>query len=80
VFEAKSRKLAQSFVHLTGSLQSSLHAKSEMTKQHMELYHKSVNELCETVKDSVDTMDQFVLHCEDINEQLKQARTMYNDM
>lgn len=53
---------------------------SGMTNQYMEVYQKSVFNTCDTVDEDVKTMNEFVQKCEELNQQLKQARVMYHDM
>lgn len=78
--DQKSRFLCENLAHLTGSLRSALHATSGMSRAYMELYEKSMLQFCDTVDGSVESMQDHVDRCTEMNQQLHDMKRLHAEM
>jgi len=80
VLEIKAQQLSESFANLTGGLRSAMHATTAITLQHIQVHSQSVKEVCNSVKEDISVMESFTGRCEELNEQLRQMRSLYSEI
>ncbi len=80
VLEMRSKFLAESLAHLTGSLRSAMHAVSGMSVSFMEMYEKSLSDYSDVVDKNVETMTDYIERCNQIHSQLEQMKQLHTEM
>eukprot|EP00762_Andalucia_godoyi_P002102 ANDGO_02598.mRNA.1 hypothetical protein len=78
--EKRSAELADSYLHLTGSLQSSLKAVTTILSQHSRLFVEECSEVAGSVDDAVSSMQELISHSQKLRDEMQPVEELHDEV
>lgn len=78
--EKRASELTSQYVHLTGSLQSSLSAVADILSRYTDLHARVSSDLNDKVSEAVSEMQKFVARCRDLDKEMAAVEDLGKDV